>query len=62
MKLVEIVRTILTDKDVYEQAVEFGEQLGKVPVRAGDKTGLVLDAAAGHLFGPDGRNLKAVPA
>jgi len=30
--------------------------------RAGDKTGLVLDAAAGHLFGPDGRNLKAAPA
>ena len=29
-------RTILTDDDVYEQAVEFGRRLGKVPVRADD--------------------------
>src|SRR5688572_15276317 len=39
MKLVEVVRTILTDEAVYEEAVEFGKKLGKVPVRAGDKTG-----------------------
>ena len=43
MKLVEIVRTILTDADVYEQAVEFGKKLGKVPVRAGDKTGFIVN-------------------
>jgi 3-hydroxybutyryl-CoA dehydrogenase len=43
MKLVEVVRTILTDDAVYEQAVEFGEQLGKVPVRAGDKTGFIVN-------------------
>ena len=43
MKLVEVVRTILTDDDVYEQAVEFGRKLGKVPVRAGDKTGFIVN-------------------
>jgi len=43
MKLVEVVRTILTDAEVYEQAVEFGKRLGKVPVRAGDKTGFIVN-------------------
>ena len=43
MKLVEVVRTILTDDDVYEQAVAFGQSLGKVPVRAGDKTGFIVN-------------------
>jgi 3-hydroxybutyryl-CoA dehydrogenase len=43
MKLVEVVRTILTDADVYERAVEFGKSLGKVPVRAGDKTGFIVN-------------------
>ena len=43
MKLVEVVRTILTDAAVYEQAVEFGKQLGKVPVRASDKTGFIVN-------------------
>lgn len=43
MKLVEVVRTILTDEAIYEQAVEFGSRLGKVPVRAGDKTGFIVN-------------------
>ncbi len=43
MKLVEVVRTILTDDAVYERAVRFGTQLGKVPVRAGDKTGFIVN-------------------
>jgi 3-hydroxybutyryl-CoA dehydrogenase len=43
MKLVEVVRTILTDDDVYERAVEFGKQLGKVPVRTSDKTGFIVN-------------------
>jgi len=43
MKLVEVVRTILTDEAVYEQAVAFGESLGKVPVRAEDKTGFIVN-------------------
>ena len=43
MKLVEVVKTILTDEDVYEQAVQFGKKLGKVPVRAGDQTGFIVN-------------------
>jgi 3-hydroxybutyryl-CoA dehydrogenase len=43
MKLVEVVRTILTDADVYENAVAFGKKLGKVPVRASDKTGFIVN-------------------
>jgi 3-hydroxybutyryl-CoA dehydrogenase len=43
MKLVEVVRTILTDEAVYEQVVEFSRKLGKVPVRAGDKTGFIVN-------------------
>ena len=43
MRLVEVVRTILTDTEIYEVAVEFGKALGKVPVRAGDKTGFIVN-------------------
>src|SRR5258705_1547051 len=43
MKLVEVVRTILTDPDVYEEAVAFAKKLGKVPVRASDKTGFIVN-------------------
>jgi 3-hydroxybutyryl-CoA dehydrogenase len=43
MKLVEVVKTILTDEAVYEQAVDFGKRLGKVPVRASDKTGFIVN-------------------
>jgi 3-hydroxybutyryl-CoA dehydrogenase len=43
MKLVEVIRTILTDDEVYEQAIAFGSRLGKTPVRAGDKTGFIVN-------------------
>jgi 3-hydroxybutyryl-CoA dehydrogenase len=43
MKLVEVVRTILTDEKIYEVGIEFGKRLGKVPVRAGDKTGFIVN-------------------
>jgi len=43
MKLVEVVRTILTDEEVYESAVEFGRRLGKVPVRADDRSGFIVN-------------------
>ena len=43
MKLVEVVRTILTDEGVYEDAVSFGKQLGKVPVRATDRSGFIVN-------------------
>jgi len=43
MKLVEVVRTILTDAAVYEDAAAFTTKLGKVPVRASDKTGFIVN-------------------
>ena len=43
MKLVEVVKTILTDEAVYEQAIEFGKSLGKVTVRANDTTGFIVN-------------------
>jgi len=43
MKLVEVVRTIATANDVYESAYEFAKKLGKVPVRAKDTTGFVVN-------------------
>ncbi len=43
MKLVEVVRTILTDETIYDQGVEFARRLGKVPVRAGDKSGFIVN-------------------
>ncbi|HXT64638.1 MAG TPA: 3-hydroxyacyl-CoA dehydrogenase family protein [Pyrinomonadaceae bacterium] len=43
MKLVEVIRTILTDAGVYEDAVAFAGNLGKVPVRTGDRTGFIVN-------------------
>lgn len=43
MKLVEVVKTILTDEKIYEEAVEFAKKLGKVPVKASDKTGFIVN-------------------
>jgi 3-hydroxybutyryl-CoA dehydrogenase len=43
MKLVEVVRTIATAPDVYETAYEFAKKLGKVPVRAKDTTGFIVN-------------------
>jgi 3-hydroxybutyryl-CoA dehydrogenase len=43
MKLVEVIRTILTDPSVYEDAVAFAASLGKVPVRTDDRTGFIVN-------------------
>jgi 3-hydroxybutyryl-CoA dehydrogenase len=43
MKLVEVIRTILTDQAVYEDAVAFAASLGKVPVRTDDRTGFIVN-------------------
>jgi 3-hydroxybutyryl-CoA dehydrogenase len=43
MKLVEVVKTILTDETVYDEAVDFAKKLGKVPVKASDKTGFIVN-------------------
>jgi 3-hydroxybutyryl-CoA dehydrogenase len=43
MKLVEVVRTIATAEDVYQSAYDFAKKLGKVPVRAKDTTGFIVN-------------------
>ncbi|MBI3404497.1 MAG: 3-hydroxybutyryl-CoA dehydrogenase [Acidobacteria bacterium] len=43
MKLVEVIRTIATDNSVFEEMVEFGKRLGKVPVRTSDRTGFIVN-------------------
>jgi 3-hydroxybutyryl-CoA dehydrogenase len=43
MKLVEVIRTIVTADDVYETVYEFGKKLGKTPVRTSDKTGFIVN-------------------
>jgi len=43
MKLVEVIRTILTDAAVYEDAVAFATGLGKTPVRTSDRTGFIVN-------------------
>ena len=43
MKLVEVVKTIATAPEVFEEAVEFGKKVGKVPVRTSDKTGFIVN-------------------
>jgi 3-hydroxybutyryl-CoA dehydrogenase len=43
MKLLEVVRTIVTDETVYEEAVKTGEAMGKTVVRTGDSTGFIVN-------------------
>jgi 3-hydroxybutyryl-CoA dehydrogenase len=43
MKLVEVVRTVLTDPQVFTDAIEFGRQIGKVPVQTSDRTGFIVN-------------------
>ncbi len=43
MKLVEVVRTIVTSDEAYETAYQFGQKVGKVPVRTSDKTGFIVN-------------------
>lgn len=43
MKLVEVVRTILTDPEVFAAATAFGREIGKVPVQTSDRTGFIVN-------------------
>jgi 3-hydroxybutyryl-CoA dehydrogenase len=43
MKLVEVIRTIATDKKVEEDAVAFATRVGKIPVRTTDRTGFIVN-------------------
>ena len=43
MKLVEVIRTIQTDGQVFETGVQFVEKVGKVPVRTSDRVGFIVN-------------------
>jgi 3-hydroxybutyryl-CoA dehydrogenase len=43
MKLVEVVRTIATDPQVFETAFEFAKSLGKEPISCKDNSGFVVN-------------------
>src|SRR2546423_3566129 len=43
MKLVEVVRTILTDAGVFEAATAFARDIGKVPVQTSDRSGFIVN-------------------
>jgi 3-hydroxybutyryl-CoA dehydrogenase len=43
MKLIEVVKTVATDPEIYETVVKFGQCLGKTPVRTSDKTGFIVN-------------------
>lgn len=48
MKLIELVRTVVTDDSVVDTARAFAESIGKTPVTAGDRRGFI----ANHLLFP----------
>lgn len=43
MKLVEVIRTIVTDEEVFAQMVQFAQRLGKEPVRTWDRVGFIVN-------------------
>jgi 3-hydroxybutyryl-CoA dehydrogenase len=43
MKLIELVRTVVTDESVVEVARAFAERIGKVPVVVGDRRGFIAN-------------------
>ncbi|HKG21727.1 MAG TPA: 3-hydroxybutyryl-CoA dehydrogenase [Blastocatellia bacterium] len=43
MKLVEVIRTILTDPPAFQEANEFARAIGKVPVQTSDRTGFIVN-------------------
>ncbi|MFL6275720.1 MAG: 3-hydroxyacyl-CoA dehydrogenase family protein [Blastocatellia bacterium] len=43
MKLVEVVRTILTDPGIFEEATAFARDIGKVPVQTSDRSGFIVN-------------------
>ncbi|HEY8372935.1 MAG TPA: 3-hydroxybutyryl-CoA dehydrogenase [Pseudonocardiaceae bacterium] len=48
LKLVEVVRTVVTEPEVVDDVVELAKRLGKVPVVIGDRAGFIANAL---LFG-----------
>jgi len=49
MKLVEVVKTIATAPAVFDEAVEFGKKVGKVPVRTSDNAIRAYEEGVGSI-------------
>jgi 3-hydroxybutyryl-CoA dehydrogenase len=43
MKLVEAVRTVLTDESAFQSVVEFGRSIGKTVIRTSDRSGFIVN-------------------
>jgi 3-hydroxybutyryl-CoA dehydrogenase len=43
MKLVEVIRTIVTSDEAFEAVCAFGEKVGKIPVRTTDRPGFIVN-------------------
>lgn len=43
MKLVEVVRTSITDEEVYKLIMDFAQSLGKTPITAPDRPGFIVN-------------------
>jgi len=43
MKLVEVVGTITTSKEILDEAMKFGASLGKFPIRTSDRSGFIVN-------------------
>ncbi len=43
MELVEVIKTVATDQQVYESSIEFVKKLGKQPVRTSDRPGFIVN-------------------
>src|SRR6266581_5489433 len=43
MKLVEVVGTITTSKEILDEAMKFAASLGKIPIRTSDRSGFVVN-------------------
>ena len=43
MKLVEVVATITTSRDILDEAMKFAASLGKVPIRTSDRSGFIVN-------------------
>lgn len=43
MKLVEVIRTVLTEPGVEETVLDFAKGVGKTPIRATDRTGFIVN-------------------
>jgi 3-hydroxybutyryl-CoA dehydrogenase len=43
MKLVEVVRTILSAPEVFQTVTDFAREIGKVPVQTSDRTGFIVN-------------------